>query len=289
LTLESASFIIFDNYRSFLLKFKSIFILFNVAGRIVPVRLRDALPGPRRGLRRDVLAANWPLASILVLVLATIDAFFALNWRLFTLLEREDWPALAHYLEGRIVEKGRWSPRLVRLLANTYLVLSDADSVVRLEEKGAAAKPSAVNRNTLVFGVARVLKNDPRSAAEFFAPRRGAKKSESPDWVEWYYAFCLLLDRKFQEAADVLVPLSASAKDALVIALTSSFLKTSVGKALPARADDCAAAAAAAAERVKVRFPTRAALDKEFEKARADIHVVVLSKSIEEAADQLYA
>jgi hypothetical protein len=218
-----------------------------------------------------------------------IDFFFAFNWKLFTLLEREDWPALAHYLEERVVSRGRWSPRLVRLLANTHLVLSDADAVVALEVAAAKAKPSLLDKNALVFGVARVLKNDPSSAAAFFAARRGSKKTENPDWVEWYYAFCLLLDKKFEDAANVLLPLAASAKDALVIALASSFLRNAVARALPARAAECEEAARSAAARVKSKFATRSAWDKELESSRSDIHVVVLSKSIEEAADQLYA
>jgi hypothetical protein len=272
------------------LKFKSVFVLFNVAVGLSFVFVFAmpfvALGG---GYAATFWRTNWPLASALVVVLGAIDVFFAFNWKLFTLLEREDWPALAAYLEERVVRKGRWNSRLVRLLANTHLVLSDADAVVALEAEAAKAKPSLLDKNALVFGVARVLKNDPPSAAAFFASRRGPKKSENPEWVEWYYAFCLLLDRKFEEAADVLLPLSGSAKDAVVAALCASFLRNAVARALPSRAAECEAAAAAAAERVKRKFATRAAWNKELENARADIHVVVLGKSIEEAADLLYA
>ena len=272
------------------MKFKSVFILFNAA---VGLSFIFVFAMPFMALGGDYALTfwrtNWPLASALVVILAMIDTFFALNWKLFTLLEREDWPALALYLEERVVKNGRWSPRLVRLLANTHLVLSDADAVVALETAAAKAKPSLLDKNALVFGVARVLKNDPPSAAAFFAARRGPKKSENSEWVEWYYAFCLLLDKKFEEAADVLMPLSGSAKDALVIALCASFLRNAVSRALPARASACEDAAKAAADRVKKKFATRAAWNKELENARADIHVVVLNKSIEEAADQLYA
>jgi len=233
--------------------------------------------------------SNWPLASALVAVLVMIDGFFGLNWKLFSLLEREDWPALAHYLEDRIVRKGRWSARLVRLLANTHLVLSDASAVVELEAKIAKAKSSLLNKNALVFGVARVLKNDPPSAVAFFAEHRGDKKSESPEWVEWYYAFCLLLNKQFKEACDVLLPLSVSAKDAIVLALCASFLRTAVARAVPEKAVECEKASQNAIERVKVKFATRSAWNKEIESTRADIHVVVLGKSLEEAAELLYA
>lgn len=271
------------------MKFKSIFALFNaVVG--ISFLFVFAMPFLALGVEYagSFWAANWPLALALVVVLSGIDAFFIANWRLFTLLEREDWPALAHHLEERVVKKGRWSARLVRLLANTYLVLSDAAAVSALEAKAAKAKPILVDKNALVFGVARVLANDPASSVSFFAARRKSKKTESPEWVEWYYAFSLLLSRDFASAADVLLPLSSSAKDALVVALAASFLGDSVSRALPSRAAEFGAAADAARARVLKRLPTRAAWDKEVERARADIHAVVLSKSIEEAAKGLY-
>ncbi|MDL2230060.1 hypothetical protein LJC14_07420, partial [Treponema sp. OttesenSCG-928-L16] len=80
-----------------------------------------------------------------------------MNRRLFYLLEREDWPALVQYLEGKVMRGGNYSPRLVKLLANTYLVLSDPRSVMALERKLAAAKPALLDRNALVFGAARIL------------------------------------------------------------------------------------------------------------------------------------
>jgi hypothetical protein len=272
------------------LKFKSVFILFNAA---VGVSFLFVFAMPFIALGGSYAAvfwrSNWPLALALVAVLSLIDAFFILNWRLFSLLEREDWPALSHYLEGRVVGKGRYDPRLVRLLANTYLVLSDAASVVELEKKVAAAKPRLLSSNALVFGVARVLLNKSDDTIAFFAERRKSPGRDSAEWVEWYYAFALLLGKRFDEAAEVLIPLSASAKDAVVAALCAFFLEDTLSRAVSARSADCLAAATAAASRVKAKLPNRAAWEKELAKARADIHVVVLTKSLEEAGERLYA
>ena len=271
------------------MKFKSIFVLFNA---VVGISFLFVFAMPFFALGAEYAltfwAANWPLALALVAVLLIINAFFIVNWRLFILLEREDWPALAHYLEGRVIGKGRWNSRLVRLLANTYLVLSDPRAVATLEGKVAAAKPKLIDKNALVFGVARVLSGDAAGAVSFFSARRVSKKTESPEWVEWYYAFSLLLAHDFQAAADALLPLSATAKDAIVVALSASFLGDSIARALPARQAELAAAAEAARSRVLKRFPSRDQWNKEAEKARADIHAVVLAKSIDEAAAGLY-
>jgi len=118
------------------LKFKSISILFNA---VVGISLLFVFAMPFFALGSQYAAgfwaSNWPLALVLFGVLLALDLFFVLNWTLFGLLEREDWPALSVYLEKRVVDNRRWSPRLTRLLANTYLVLADAASVVGLEKK----------------------------------------------------------------------------------------------------------------------------------------------------------
>lgn len=272
------------------MKFKSVFILFNIA---VGASFLFVFAMPFFALGGEYAftfwKSNWPLAAALVLVLAAIDGFFALNWQLFALLEREDWPALAHYLEERVVRKGRWNGRLVRLLANTHLVLSDTQAVGELEAKVAAARPRLLDANALVFGVARVLRNDPAGAAAFFKARRSAARRENADWIEWYYAFSLLLDRRFAEAGDILLPLSAKARDGIVTGLCASFLGGAVARAVPEKAAEYETAAKNAGDRVRVRFADRTSWDNEVAKARTEIHVVVLTKSIDEAAERLYA
>lgn len=275
------------------MKSSTIFILFNVvvgASFLFLFGLPFLVLGGASAL--EFWAGNWPPAVALAAVLAGIDGYFLANRRLFSLLEQENWPALTHYLEDRIVTRGRWSAALVRLLANTYLVLADAAAVGRLEAKLAAAKPRWLEREALVFGVARVLSGE--GAAEFFAARlaaRGGKaaKGAGAEWLDWYYAFALLLRRDFAAAADVLAPLSARAKDALVVGLSAFFLEDSLAKALPARAADLAAAAASARARLTAKLPSRAAWEKEVERGRASIHVVVLNKSLAEAGERFYA
>ncbi len=271
------------------MKFKSIFILFNLV-IIASFVFVFAMPFFALGAEfaRTFWLSNWPLALVLVLILGGIDGFFISNQRLFALLEREDWPALVSYLEDRVVKKGRYSSRLVRLLANTYLVLSDSAAVVALEAKVAAAKPALLDKNALVFAVARILANDPAGAASFLAERRKSGKAEAPEWVQWYHAFSLLLNRDFSGAADVLLPLSSIAKDPLVIGLSAFFMGDSIRRALPERKDALSQASDAAGQRVLKGLPTRAAWDKETERARAEIHVVILSKSLEEAARNIY-
>ena len=272
------------------MKFKSIFLLFNVV-ILVSFLFVFAMPFFALGgaFALSFWGSNWPLAAVLLLILAGVDGFFFANLRLFSLLEREDWPALVAYLEDRVLKRGRYSSRLVRLLANTYLVLSDSAAVVALESKAAAAKPVLLDRNAMVFGTARVLSGDHAGAAAFFAEREASGKAEAPEWVRWYRAFALLLGRDFSAAADILSVLAAEAKDPLVIGLAAYFLDDAVRKALPDRAEALHSAAEEGKARVLKGLPSHTAWNKETEKSRTEIHVVVLAKSLDDAGRFLYA
>ena len=132
-----------------------------------------------------------------------------------------------------------------------------------------------------------MLAND--DPADFFAARRTGKRGADRDWIDWYYAFALLLRRDFALAADVLLPLSVQARDALVAGLAAFFLEDTLAKALPARSAELVAAAAAARDRVLAKLPTKAAWDKEIDRGGAAIHIVVLNKSLAEAGARFYA
>jgi len=270
-------------------KFQSIFILFNivVAGSFVFV---FALPVFVLGgkFAGTFWLANWPLALGLLAILGGIDAYFFSNQRLFALLEREDWPALVQYLEDRVIKGKRYSPRLVRLLVNTYLVMSDSAAVLALEKKVAADKPALLKKYALEFAVARILAADHAGAAAFIAERR-RELGGGADWLRWYHAFALLLARDFSAAADILTPLAADAKDPLVTALAGHFLGQTVIKALPEREAELRTAAETTRVRVLKAYPTRAAWDKQVDRARSEIHVIILSKPIQEGAEHIYA
>jgi hypothetical protein len=235
---------------------------------------------------------SWPLALVLVVFLTGLEFFYFSNYRLFSLLEREDWPALAQYLEGRVIRKGRYSPHLVRLLANTYLVLSDSASVMSLENKTALAKPALVESNALVFGAARILGKDIAGAVNFFSVRLNAKpgklRREQAQWLRWYYGFALLLDRRFASAADQFMPLAEEADDALVAGLSAFFLNDTLKRVLPERSLELKAAALDGQERVKRSLRTREDWNKEAAKIETEVHAAILYKNLGDAARWIY-
>jgi len=270
------------------LKFKSIFILFN-AVIILSFCFVFAMPFFALGadFALNFWKTSWPLGLLLLLILEGFDSFFMTNVKLFELLEREDWPALVQYLEDRVIKQHRYSQRLVKLLIHSYLVMSEPQSVISLEEKLKKEKPQLLALNTLLFGLSHVLKGDHVGATALYLEQeknRGLKN----EWERWYLCFALLLQQKFTDAADRLIALAQNGKDSLVCALSALFLKDTIQKAVPEKAEIAKEAAEIAKKRIRQVLPNRQAWNKELGKAQGEIYVIILGKSLEDAARYIY-
>jgi hypothetical protein len=271
------------------MKFKAVFIFFNIIF-ILFLALICLMPGFVLGpeLTAAFWRTNWFPVLILGIVLAGFDGYFIVNRKLYTLLEKEDWPALVHYLEDRVVRRGKFSPRLVRLLANIYLVLSDSPSVMSLENKAAIAKPSLVEANVLVFGTARILGRDINGAAHFFGSRLDSAKPALKQWVRWYYGFSLLLGKQYQAAADEFSLLVKHSPDPLISGLASFFLINILSTALPDSAGELTGAANNGRDRVRKALRNRRGWSRETSALSTEIHAAALAKYLEEAGNWLY-
>ena len=269
------------------MKIKSIFIIFNII-IVVFLAIVCFLPffvlGP--GFTLIFWRSGWPLISILVLALVFLNIFFLSRRRLYRLLEREDWPALADYLESVVIRRGRYAPHLVRLLANTYLVMSDSASVINLEAK-VAAKPALLEANALVFGAARILGGDISGAAKFFAARLEKARGRDREWIRWYGGFSRLLNRQFEAAAEEFSALALSSSDALVAGLSSYFLDGTLRKNTD-RGEECHRIAGEGADRVRKIIKNTGEWEKEAAKIMTEVHAALIRRYIGEAGIWLF-
>jgi hypothetical protein len=225
---------------------------------------------------------------ILAAIMAGFDVFYLRNRRLYALLEKEDWPALVTYLEDRVIRQGKYTPRLVRLLANTYLVLSDSSAVMSLENKAAMAKPSLVDKNALIFGTARVLGRDFTGAVRFFEARQNSVNSGQRQWVCWYFGFSLFLSRQYDKAAEEFSRLAEVSNDGIITGLSAYFLSTISKKSAPEKLKSLNEDAIHGKERVLKALPTQKNWTKETGRINGEIHIAVLSQHIEAAGKWLY-
>ncbi|MDR1318260.1 MAG: hypothetical protein LBJ90_01430 [Treponema sp.] len=272
------------------MKFKFIFIFFNT---IILLFLSAVCLLPLIFLGQDYMAnfryALLPLTLILVLALLGFNVFYLVNHRLFTLLEREDWPALVDYLEQRVIHRGRYSRRLVQLLTNSYLVMSDSRGLLNLENKLALARPALLEENALIFGAARILVGDFAGASDFFQARLEKAKVKAKDlqWIRWYYGFSRLLSRDFAKAEAEFKALAAASTDGLIAGLSVYFLNTSLLKYSKNR-DECRQIAAEGEKRVKKAIRGISGWKKEAAKVESDVHAAIIRKYIDEAGVRLY-
>jgi hypothetical protein len=287
------------------LKFKFLFLFFNfiiVAFLLSIVFMPLIILGNNGlGLWKEIFRNSlWPLMALLVIALIALDVYYYSNRRLFRLLEREDWPALAEYLENRVLRQGHYSGHLVRLLANTCLVMSDAGAVRNLENKLALVRPALVARNALIFGAARILGKDYEGAQRFFAAHdKGFDRSKSRfplslpfagggrtgQWLAWYHGFSLLLGRYFVEAAAKFRLLAQEAPDPVVAALAAWFLADNLSGIA---GGPCLEDAAAARERVRGVLTGRKAWEREVAKTETELHVAIIRRYINDAGNWIY-
>jgi hypothetical protein len=272
------------------LKFKFIFIIFNtiILFFLLTVCLLPLVfPGPDYMV--NFRYALWPLALLLVLSLLGFNGFYMFNRRLFMLLEREDWPALVDHLEQQVIHRGRYSRRLVQLLANSYLVMSDSRGLLNLENKLALAKPALLEENALIFGAARILAGDSAGASDFFRARleKGKARPKDLQWIRWYYGFSRLLSEDFGKAEAEFKALAAASTDALITGLSAYFLITSLLK-YSKNQDECRQLAAEGEKRVKKAIRGIAGWNREAARVETDIHAAIIRKYIDKAGVRLY-
>ena len=271
------------------MKFKFIFVLFNII-LLLFLAVLVLLPFYMIGssFSASFWRLNWPLILFLILLFLGYNIFYFTNKKLFFLLEREDWPALVRYLEDKVIQRGRYSSRLVRLLANSYLVLSDSSAVMSLENKVAVAKPALIDSNALIFGTARILGGDISGAIRFFEARRDTVKAESREWVRWYYGFSLLLNSRFEEAGEKFSVLARLSKDGVIAALSSYFLYETIAPAGIGNGPEYVKTSFEGRERVLKTLPKQENWKREVSKLSTEIHAAAISKYLEEAGRWLY-
>jgi len=266
------------------MKMKAIFILLNA---VLGIAFLVIFMTPLLLLGGDWFSIfwsrNWPIAIVFAAALGGVDAYFLLNWRLFTSLEKEDWVGVAGFLEERIFRKGRAFSSHVRLLLNTYLVTSNTEGILALEAYLADKRPALIPRFSIQFGIPHLLAKDPKDPESFFDQLLASPRLAERDWVQWNHAFSLLQLKQGDKAREELAALSERVTDP-VLELLSLYLLDVLAKDNA----ELAARVTAARDRLKTRH-TPATFQKLIEKSGSNMQVVVLSRLLQDAVQWLFA
>ncbi len=271
------------------MKFKTIFYLFNavVAFSFLFIFLFPLLV-LGGGYAAGFWKSNWFLGVFFLVILGVLNGFFFSNWKLFEFVEREDWTALTAWLDGRIFGKGLVRIQHVRLYVNAAMLRSDLAAIDRLETFLREKKPALLRRLAVLFGVGYLLRNEADSCLAFFEPYLESPEVESRGWLWLDYSFNLVLRNRAPEALPWLGR-AASQRDPVLTLLAAYMAANLVAPALPAGADRDAALATAEGYRggLRKRFDAER-WSREVEKAKNDVHVVILSRLIDDAGLWLF-
>ncbi len=265
------------------MKFKTIFILFNI---VIVVSFLVIYFMPLIMLGWDYTAVfwknNWFLPLIFLAVLALLNIYFLSNWRLFQLLESEDWERLTVYLEERVFTRKKIQAQHVKLLINAYLIRSKIEKICELESFIRKERPAALPKFALQFGVPYLLKNDGEKMERYFFEFIDSTRGEENNWIRWNYAFALLLQQKREEAKEILNTTIENAGEPVLQLLTAHLLEVFNDD------PDVRQKVDRARDRLRGRY-SRPQWDNEVAKSKNNIEVVVLSKLLEDATEKLFS
>lgn len=264
------------------MKFKLIFIVFNIV-ILISFALIFFMPLMLLGwgYTQTFWSANWYLPLLFLLIIGILNGYFLYNWRLFTLLEQEDWKGLSSFLENRVYTKRRISSQNIRLLIHAYVVLSDIESIGKLEKLVRDKQPSLFKKQALLFGIPHLLKNSPMEMEEYFRTCIEMDCEDLP-WLKWNRAFSLIMQKREEEGKGLLLDVVKTDKEPVLLLLTAYLLDAFSSK------DSQAGEAVKSAREKLTRRYTRATWGKEVEKSKGNLQAVILIRLIEEAADWLF-
>jgi hypothetical protein len=263
-------------------KFKLIFALFNaiiIISFLIILFMPLIMLGPEYSA--TFWSSSWYLPILFFLIIAVIDGYFLLHWRLLVLLEKEDWSALVDYLEDQIYNKGHIRTQFVRTLINAYFVTSRVSSIEKLENTLREKKPKLLRKFALQLGIPKILHDDAEDLISFFGEFKEQKVPRT-DWVRFLYAFGILMKRRHSEGREELLTVSKTTRDPvlqLVTLYTLEPFRTTDDEVL-SRIKEVGGRLAEKYSREKFR--------QEIEKRRENVVVLVLSRLIDDSLDWLY-
>lgn len=262
------------------MKFRTIFAVFNVI-IVVSFLLIFLMPYFVLGWEYTQLfwRNNWFLGIIFVVILGALNGYFIFNWRLFTLLEREDWPNLIEYLEQQTLGGGRVSKQKMRILINAYVVTSQPDRTRKLEAYLREHKPSVIPQFALQLGIPYLLQNDPAAMEAFYGEMKDAPNCSDALWVRWNYAFALMLQQKLDEAKSMLVSIARETSNP-VLKLLSLYLLD----AFTSTDEEVRRMVHNGTEELRAKYPGEK-WQAQLDRSRDSLQVLVLSKLIRDASE----
>lgn len=265
------------------MKFKVIFILFNVV-IIISFLMVFLLPffamGPDFPV--DFWSNYWYFIVLFFGILAVLNFYFLYNWKLFQLLENEDWEGVINLLGDKIFEEGKISKQSVRTLIHASLLKVKFDVIQRLEAVLQAKKPQLCKEFAIELGIPYLLSSDHQGMVAYYEKMNSITGVKNPKWIEWNLAYGYLLNKRYDEAEKQLLELYKDVKDP-VLALLTLYLLNGVSSLHPETNE----LVATGRQMIKDSY-TPHAFEMVIQRNQRNIQSMVLAKPINEARNWVF-
>jgi hypothetical protein len=177
------------------MKFKTLFLLFNFV-ILLSFGFIFLMPLPVLGweFALGFWGQNWPIAALFLAVLAGLDGYFLAQWKLFSLLEREDWTGLRTLLEAELAKKGILGVQKTRIFLNACLIAQNPGRISELRQVYVSRNVPFLPKVALSLGLPLVLEGKTDEVEAFFGPLADHPKTGSDGpWIRWSLAMVKLL------------------------------------------------------------------------------------------------
>lgn len=173
------------------MKLRAIFLLFNlfVFLALILVLIPSFLILDRGGM--SIVRNVWIVFLVLVLIVGILDFYLIRNWKLFSLLEAENWPSLLAWLENRLYVRRKLNRAYSNLLINTALSVSNLDAIKKLELEIRQKRPALLRFLGVSLGIPILLEQNWKAIAEYYGPLADDSKTRQRDWAIWCRAVAL--------------------------------------------------------------------------------------------------
>ncbi|MCP5514506.1 MAG: hypothetical protein H7A26_03460 [Spirochaetales bacterium] len=228
----------------------------------------------------DFWGENWIFLIIFLLLIISLNVFFLANWSILKYVEKEDWNSLIPLLEKRIYKNNFITYSNVRLLVHAYLLRSSGENLLKLENHVRDKRKNLYRKTFLMFSSGHLLTDKPEELEDYFETAYRDKSLKGQEWIALKYILALVIINKYEKALEVLKAADGK-NNSPVLKLLSLYFKFLCSpteerdRIITAKDDFISGNDAASFE---------AALDKE----KGDIHVLFLSKIIEQAKEWAY-
>ena len=223
---------------------------------------------------------NWFLPIVFFITILIVNFFFIFNWSIINYTKTGNWDGVVSVLENRIYEKRIITYSNTRLLVYAYFLLGKEDKIKSLEKYLKDRKKTIYNRTFLMFSCANLISDSTDDLIAYFDEAVNNEALKGKEWIFINYAFVLISKREFDKALAVLEKME-TVKNNPVLELTRLYFMH-IASRIRAQKD---------IELLKEDFIKRISIEefeKQFNIEKGDIHILFLSKIINQAKEWAY-